>query len=100
MEAETFGPADKILREQMAVMMYRYAQFKGCDVSESAEFSKFTDAASVSGYAKDAMAWAVGAGILTGKDGEQNLIHRVRRHVQSVRSFSRDFWKNMRCNLK
>ena len=69
----TFGPADKILREQMAVMMYRYAQFKGCDVSESAEFSKFTDAASVSGYAKDAMAWAVGAGILTGKDGGTKL---------------------------
>ena len=68
-----FGPADSITREQMAVMMYRYAQFKGCDVSESAEFSKFTDAASVSGYAKDAMAWAVGAGILTGKDGGTKL---------------------------
>ena len=62
-----FGPADKITREQMAVMMYRYAQYKKYDTSEKADFSKFDDASRVSGYAKEAMQWAVGTGIITGK---------------------------------
>lgn len=63
----TFGPADNITREQMAVMMYRYAQYKGYDVSKMADFSPFEDASSVSGYAQEAMSWAVGTGIITGK---------------------------------
>ncbi len=62
-----FGPADNITWEQMAVMMYRYAQYKGYDVSEMADFSPFDDAASVSVYAQEAMGWAVGTGIITGK---------------------------------
>ncbi len=67
--SEKFGWGDNILREQMAVMMYRYVKnFKGYDVSESADFDKFTDAALVNDYAKEAMKWAVGTGIITGKD--------------------------------
>jgi hypothetical protein len=59
----------RLLREQMAVMMYRYAkEFKGYDVSGNAYYIRFTDAPSVSEYAKEAMAWAVGKGIITGKD--------------------------------
>ena len=66
--SETFGWGNNILREQMAVMMYRYAKnFKKYDVSDSADFDKFEDAASVSEYAKEAMKWAVGSGIITGK---------------------------------
>ncbi len=64
-----FGTADNINREQMAVMMYRYAKYKGYDISKQADFSRFTDAASVSGFASDAMKWAVGNEIITGKDG-------------------------------
>jgi len=64
-----FGSNDNITREQMAVMMYRYAKdFKGYDVSNKADFSSFTDAASVSEFAQEAMQWAVGMGIITGKD--------------------------------
>ena len=67
--SETFGWGDRILREQMAVMMYRYAKnFKKYDVSVSADYSKFADAAQVDGYAGEAMAWATGTGIITGKD--------------------------------
>ena len=66
--SQRFGWGDNILREQMAVMMYRYAKnFKKYDVSDSADFDKFEDATSVSEYAKEAMKWAVGAGIITGK---------------------------------
>lgn len=63
-----FKPAENITREQMAVMMYRYANYKGYDISNKAGYSKFSDAGCVSGYAKEAMSWAVGNGIITGKD--------------------------------
>ena len=71
--SQTFGWGNNILREQMAVMMYRYAKnFKKYDVSERADFDKFTDAAKVSGYAEESMKWAVGTGIITGKDLNQD----------------------------
>ena len=64
-----FGPADNVTREQIATMLYRYAQYKGYDLNTSGDYSKFQDAANVSGYADDAMKWAVGNGIIVGKDG-------------------------------
>lgn len=63
-----FGPADSINREQMAVMMYRYAQYMKYDTNEKADFGQFEDASKVSNFAKEAMQWAVGTGIITGKD--------------------------------
>lgn len=63
-----FGTGDEINREQMAVMMYRYATYKKYDTSQKADFSKFKDASSVNAFAKEAMSWAVGSGIITGKD--------------------------------
>ena len=65
-----FGPNDPITREQMAVIMYRYAQFKGIDVSvtDSSRFESFTDKDSVSSYAKEAMIWATANGIINGTD--------------------------------
>lgn len=64
-----FGPGDKINREQMAVMMYRYAKYMKYDTSQKTDFSKFQDAASVNEFAKEAMQWAVGSGIITGAEG-------------------------------
>lgn len=66
MSAEQFAPNDAITREQMAAILYRYAQFKGYDVSVKADLSVYTDAAQVSTYATDAMAWANGAQLITG----------------------------------
>ena len=68
-----FGPADKITREQMAVMMYRYAEMKGYDVRESADFSHYQDAANVSPFAGKAMSWAVAVGLISGKYGQTRL---------------------------
>ena len=68
-----FGTSDNINREQMAVMMYRYAKYKGEDVSVQGEVGQFKDASSVSGFAKEAMQWAVGTGIITGKDNGTRL---------------------------
>lgn len=66
MSAEQFAPNNAITREQMAAILYRYAQFKGYDVSVKADLSVYTDAAQVSTYATDAMAWANGAQLITG----------------------------------
>ena len=57
----------KITREQLAAMLYRYAKLKGYDVSASADISGYTDASGVSGWATDAMRWAVSAGLINGR---------------------------------
>ena len=57
----------KITREQLAAMLYRYAKLKGYDVSASADISGYADASSVSGWATDAMRWAVSAGLINGR---------------------------------
>lgn len=62
-----FGPADQITREQMAVMMYRYAAYKKNDMEKKADLSVYKDAGLVSSFAQEAMEWAVGSGIITGK---------------------------------
>ena len=63
-----FGPADLITREQMAVMMYRYAKTKGYDTQARAELSGYNDVSLVSAFAKEAMEWCVAEGIISGKD--------------------------------
>lgn len=67
-----FGPADAINREQIAVMLYRYAQYEGFDVSVKGDLSAFADGNKVSDYAKEAMEWAVGTGLISG-DGTGRL---------------------------
>ena len=62
-----YGPDMTITREQMIVMMYRYANYKKYEISGSKVLSSFTVANKVSGYALEAMIWAVGNGIIDGK---------------------------------
>lgn len=61
-----FGADDKITREQLATFLYRYAGVMGYGTSGSSSLSGFTDAGSVSGYATEAMQWAVGNGLIGG----------------------------------
>lgn len=68
----TFGPADKITREQLAVMMYRYAKYKGYDTTQRADLSRFPDAGSVSEFAQEAMSWSVANKIITGDNHKLN----------------------------
>ena len=58
-------------REQLAAILYRYAQYKKYDVSASASFSSYVDAQSISSYAIPAIQWACGAGVVTGKTGSK-----------------------------
>ena len=62
-----YGVNDNITREQMAVMMYRYAKYKGYDTSETAQLDQFIDQDLVSIYAREALSWAVGSGLMTGQ---------------------------------
>jgi hypothetical protein len=62
----TFGPNNPITREQMAAILFRYAQYKKYDVSATSTLSSFTDTDQISAYAVDAMRWANGAGLITG----------------------------------
>lgn len=63
-----FGTDDPITREQLAVMLYRFAQHQGYDVSvgEDTNILSYTDAQEISEYAVPALQWACGAGILQG----------------------------------
>lgn len=66
---ETFGPMDQITREQLAAILYRYAQHKGYDVSAAADLNSFTDADQISSWAEPAVKWAVAKGLVNGMDG-------------------------------
>ena len=69
--ATTFAPDDPITREQMATILYRYARYQGEDVSDQGNLSAFADADTISAYAKQAMAWANGAGLINGVENNR-----------------------------
>ena len=62
-----FEPDGQITREQLATILYRYADFLGLDTSAAGALSQFSDGDKVSAWAEEAMQWAVGSGLLTGK---------------------------------
>ena len=62
-----FGPDDQVTREQLAVILHRYAQHKGYDTAQEGDLSAFPDSSSTSAWAGDALAWAVGHGVMSGK---------------------------------
>ena len=60
-------PESNVTREQMVVMLYRYALRAGMDAGHSGDLSAFSDSESVSAWAQDAMAWAVDCGLIQGR---------------------------------
>lgn len=62
-----FAPDENITREQIAAIMFRYAQYNGMDAVTLEENLHFTDASEISEYAVSAMNWAVGTGLMKGK---------------------------------
>ncbi|MGN0967671.1 MAG: S-layer homology domain-containing protein [Oscillospiraceae bacterium] len=67
-----FGAKDPITREQFAAILYRYAQYKGYDVTARGDLSTYTDGASTHGWAEAALSWANAVGIIDGLG--ENLI--------------------------
>ena len=66
---DKFGPDDPITREQLAAIFYRYADYKGYDLTIKGNPDKFKDADKITDYAKTAMQWAVGSVLVKGKSG-------------------------------
>ncbi len=67
-----FGPNDQITREQLAVMLENYCRYKGKYKSKNVDLSKYKDSNKISSYAKYAMNWAIGNGVITGSEGRIN----------------------------
>lgn len=86
---EAFGPNDLITREQMAAVLYRYAQHKGYDVTAQADLSQFTDAAQINDYAVQAMAWANAKELINGK-GNKFWILAAMHNVVKLLLFYKD----------
>ncbi len=70
MDDGSFRAMDDVTREQLAVFLFRYAEHRGYDVSARGDLTVFHDGGTVSGWAEDAMGWAVATGLINGKGAE------------------------------
>ena len=66
-----FGPDDNVTREQLVTMLYRYQKAMEGSISQKGDLSAFRDNDEISAYALEAMTWAVGAGVIQGRPGNQ-----------------------------
>ena len=63
-----YDPDSNVTREQFAVMLYKYARFKGCDLTATGDLTQFPDAGSISSWAETALSWANGKGLINGHE--------------------------------
>ena len=68
-----FDPEGRVTREQIAAILFRYAQKKGCDTAARAELAAFPDGGDVSRYAREALSWANAAGLVNGTNTPQGV---------------------------
>ena len=61
-----FAPEENITREQMATILFRYAQFKGYDTANTMALSQFADFAAISDWALSALQWANADALIQG----------------------------------
>lgn len=69
-DSTSFSPDAKVTREQLAAILYRYAQYRKLDTDASAKLNSFTDADSVSAYGSEALGWAVSESLINGASGK------------------------------
>ena len=63
-----YDPDSNVTREQFAVMLYKYARFKGYDLTATGDLTRFPDAGSISSWAETALSWANGNGLINGHE--------------------------------
>jgi hypothetical protein len=78
----SFNPEDLLTREQMAVMMYRYAGYKKYDLSKTGDLSAYTD--KHSDWALTSVSWAVAEGLLQDNEGSFSIIGSISRAQMAV----------------
>ena len=81
-DGSKFGPDDNITRQDLAVILRNFAQYKGKNINVTSDLSKFKDGNLVSDYAKTAMQWATGKGVITGNNNGESLTP----HANSTRA--------------
>ena len=82
-----FGPDDPITREQLAVMLYRFAQHKNYNTAQSGmAVREYADYDQISSYAVEAVAWAVEAGVLTGTAADTLAPCQAAARVQAAQA--------------
>ncbi|MBP3311663.1 MAG: S-layer homology domain-containing protein, partial [Butyricicoccus sp.] len=84
-----------ITREQMAAILYRYAQFKGFDVTGRADLTAFADAASISAYAEESISWANAEGLISGRSAAELAPQGTATHAEAASILVR-FQKNVK----
>lgn len=90
----SFGGGDDITREQMATIMFRYAQYCGYDTSQRGDISIYPDKENVSGFALEAMQWASGIGLIKGDNGMLNPQGSASRvHCATIITRFMEFYK-------
>ena len=65
--SDKFAPMDNVTREQLAVILYNYTNYKGGNTDIVDDLTAFKDADDISDWSKNAISWAVGSGLLSGK---------------------------------
>ena len=73
-ETGTFGPGNSITREQLATILYRYAEKSGQDMTVRGDLSVFDDQNAISDYAREPLSWVVGMGLINGMEKDEALI--------------------------
>ena len=63
-----YDPDSNVTREQFAVMLYKYARFKGYDLTATGDLTQFPDDGSISSWAETALSWANGKGLINGNE--------------------------------
>ena len=85
----TFRPSNAVTREELATMLRSYAAYKSKDISASGNLSAFTDQGVVSAWATDNVSWAVGHGIINGRDGNMIAPRGTATRAEAATMFAR-----------
>ncbi len=92
--ATEFAPNNKVTREQMAAILYRYASYKSYSTSAKGDITAFNDKANVSAYANDAVSWAVGEKLISGT-GNNTLAPKGNATREQVATILQRFAENI-----
>ena len=98
LNTKKFNPNADVTREQLALMMFRYAQFKKYDTSATTDYAGLVNAEKVNNWAADGMNWAVGAGLVNGieKAGVKDLAPQGNASRAQVAAILQRFCENVK----
>ena len=98
LNAKKFFPNADVTREQLALMMYRYAAYKEYDVTAASDYEGLVNADKVNNWAAEGMSWAVGAGLISGieKDGVKDLAPQGNASRAQVAAILQRFCENVK----